>query len=134
MFMRRTSLIVRDRVNRKHLAASGVQANPNVARSLTDAAIRRITKDEQVTDVLLATLVEKLEPTDKASVPRILAAARGLSSDLTTYCLREIEQQIGLESPDLGFDVVNAEIRGVHLSLLDALNGSAPLSRINFAQ
>ena len=60
---------------RKHLAASGVQANRHIARSLAKAAIRRITTDEESADALLGTLAEKLESTDKASVPRILAAA-----------------------------------------------------------
>jgi hypothetical protein len=110
---------------RRHLAASGVQQYPYIARSLAKAAIRRITKDGTAANALLSTLAEKLEPTDKSSIPRLLAASRGLSPDLTTYCLREIEEQIGLESTELGFDVLNAEIRGVYLSLMDALNGPA---------
>ena len=73
----------------------------------------------------MGALYAKLDGASKASVPRVLAAARGLSPDLTAYCLREIEQQLRLESPELGFDVMSAEIRGVHISLLDALNAAA---------
>jgi hypothetical protein len=112
---------------RRHLEASGVQSNPYIARSLANAATRRITKDEAAAAALLASLGETLEPTEKASVPRLLAAARGLSPHLTAYCVREIEQQLGLESSELGFDVLDAEIRGVYLSLLDTLNGPARL-------
>jgi hypothetical protein len=80
----------------------------------------------------MGALAEKVDETTKASVARVLAAARGLSPDLTAYCIREIEQQLKLESPELGFDVISAEIRGVHVSLLDALNAPAaavPLQR-----
>ena len=73
----------------------------------------------------MSALVAKPDETSKASVPRVLAAARGLSPDLTAYCVWEIEEQLKFESPELGFDLISAEIRGVHVSLLDALNAPA---------
>ncbi len=110
---------------RMHLAARGIHTNPYFARSFTNAAVRRLRKDSQTAEALLRTLREKLEPTEMASIPRILSVAKGISPELTTYCLREIEEQLCLKSPDLGFDVMSTDIRGVHLSLLDALNGSS---------
>jgi hypothetical protein len=110
---------------RSHLAAAAVQANNYVSRSLSNAVITRVRKDKKAEEALLDTLSDKLDPTDKASIPRILGAARGLSPELSEYCLREIKEQLSRESPELGFDVLAAEVRGAYISLLDALDGPA---------
>jgi len=39
--------------------------------------------------------------------------------------LSEIGKQIGLDSPEIGFDLISGELRGVYLSLLDSLGGPA---------
>ncbi len=102
----------------RHFAASGVVGNPYVSRALVKALSRRLKKDRDATGVLLSTLTESLQSSNKASITRILATANGLSSELADYCASEIRHQMTLDSSELGFDVVSGEIRGVVLSLL----------------
>ena len=114
----------RDRLFR-HLGAREVQRNAYASRALLKSAVRRIRKDREVESSLLERFNDQLKPAEKASVPRLLASANGVSSEVLQFCANEIDRQNQLESPELGFDVVSAEIRGVYLSLLDALTGPA---------
>jgi len=109
----------------RHFAASGVVGNPYISRALIRAVVRRLKRDPEAALALLSALTDSLQPSEKASIARSLATANGLSPELADFCSREIGNQIGLDWPELGFDVASAEVRGVILSLLDALNGPA---------
>ncbi len=118
-----------DRLQR-HLTASGVVNNPYVSRALVKALTRRLRTDPETVRVLASMLTESLHASAKASITRALAVTDGVSSELVTYCNSEIRHQLALKSPELGFDVVSGEVRGVVLSLLDVLNGGGTSFRV----
>ncbi|MGH7778484.1 MAG: hypothetical protein ACREQR_01480 [Candidatus Binataceae bacterium] len=107
----------------RHFAVSGVVSNQYVSRALVRGLVRRLKRDPDAASALLAALNESVSASDKASIARSLASANGLSPELAGYCSREIRAQMALDCPDLGFDVVSGEIRGIALSLLDVLDG-----------
>ena len=109
----------------RHLAAVGVVTNHYVSRGLVRALVRRLRQDPEAAKGLLSALMESTQPSDKASFARSLATANGLSPELGDYCLSEIGKQIALDSPEIGFDLISGELRGVSLSLLDSLGGPA---------
>jgi hypothetical protein len=81
----------------------------------------------QVDDILLAMLSEHLQgaptPSEKATIPRLIGAARGVSPELRAWCLEEMNCQLrGTEPPQIGVDLLNGELRPVVHSLLDALS------------
>ena len=108
-----------------HLTAVPVVTNHYVSRGLVRALVRRLRQDPEAAKGLLSALTESTRPNDKASFARSLATANGLSAELRDYSLSEIGNQIGLDSPEIGFDLISGEPRGVYLSLLDALDGPA---------
>jgi hypothetical protein len=107
----------------RHLAASGVVSNRYVSRALLGAVARRLRRDSDARGALLMALTESSQPTNKASFARCLAIADGLSEQLAGYCSREIHHQIEVENPEIGYDVISGELRGILLSLLDVLDG-----------
>jgi hypothetical protein len=109
----------------RNLAAVAVVTNRYVSRGLVRALVRRLTQDSEAAKGLLSALTESTQPSDKASFARSLATANGLSPELRDYCLKEIGNQMGLDSPEIGFDLISGELRGVYLSLLDSLGGPA---------
>jgi NACHT domain len=109
----------------QYLAAAPVVTNHCVSAGLVRALVRRLRHDPVAARGLLTALTASTRRNDKASFARSLATANGLSAELRDYCLSEIGNQIGLDSPEIGFDLISGELRGVYLSLLDSLGGLA---------
>ena len=108
---------------RWYLSRDSVQANVYISRALAKAATRRLRQDPEAERLFVDVLLQPLRPFEKASIPRLLTNANGLSPRVEAYCIQELERQATLPSFDLGFDAISAEVRGVYLSLLDALSG-----------
>ena len=109
----------------RNLAAVAVVTNRYVSRGLVRALVRRLRQDSEAAKGLLSALTESTQPSDKASFARGLATANGLSPELADYCFSEIGKQMALDSPEIGFDLISGDLRGVYLSLLDSLSGPA---------
>ena len=89
--------------------------------------VRPITARLRTDDELLALLQERLRsaPTasEKATMPRLIASARGVSADLRDWCIEEMARQIGPDvAPELGFDLSAGALLPVEHSLLRALD------------
>jgi NACHT domain len=84
--------------------------------------IRRIQTDEELFSALMERLQKNPGSSEKATIPRLISSARGVSSELRTWCVEEIERQLnGQKSPDVGLDLISGELRPIAYSLLDAL-------------
>jgi hypothetical protein len=83
---------------------------------------RRLRSDEGLCSMLLKRLRENPTPSEKATIPGLISSARGLSHELTSWCIEEIDRQIRRrEYPEIGCDLISGEIRAVADSLLDLL-------------
>jgi hypothetical protein len=72
-------------------------------------------------------LTERLKdnPTasEKATIPRLIATARGVTPELRSWSIKELNHQsMATRSPDIGVDLISGELRPVVHSLLDVLN------------
>jgi hypothetical protein len=84
--------------------------------------IRRLQEDCELADMLTAHVTSGPRASEKASIPRILAVARGVPDELRKWCARELADQLeGARFPQVGFDLVSRELRPVAHSLLDVL-------------
>jgi hypothetical protein len=87
------------------------------------SVVRRIKEDDvayaQMRDILFA----QPSPGVKASFPRILGRARGLTEDLRRWCLTECQREGGVFVGEVGFDMIAGQSRLVGQSLFDLLSG-----------
>ena len=91
---------------------------PEVAEAIT----RRIIEDDDVHSQFAQYLAGEITPTERASLPRLLAAARGVGPELHQWCEREIDrQQAAYALSQVGFDIAHGRFRPVIHSLLDVL-------------
>ncbi len=85
--------------------------------------IRRLKKDNDLFSMLTERLNKNATPSEKATIPRLIGAARGVSSELRTWCIDEANRQTkGTGSTEVGFDLIICELRPVVHSLLDVLS------------
>jgi hypothetical protein len=100
-------------------------ANPE-ARQFHEAVVppivKRLRSDDQLAARLACRLFDCPSPTEKATLPRLLASSRGMSPDLRNWSLAEITRQVGAEGlSEIGFDLVAGANRAVWHGLMDAL-------------
>jgi hypothetical protein len=100
-------------------------ANPE-ARHFHEAVVppivRRLRFDDQLTARLAATLYDRPSPTEKATLPRLLAASRGMSPELQNWSRAEVDRQLGAERlSEIGFDLVAGANRAVWHGLMEEL-------------
>jgi hypothetical protein len=110
----------------KNLLSSSPPRHRWYSRDITRHFLRRLQKD----DILLKMLMECLEnnptPSEKATFPRLIGVARGISPELRTWCIREADHQLsGAESLEIGYDLIISEPRPVVYSLLEVLDQSS---------
>jgi hypothetical protein len=92
---------------------------PNISRPV----LRRLRTDDRFFEMLIERLQNNPTPSEKATIPMLIGAARGLTSELRNWCIEEVNRQLcGNESPEIGFDLIIGELRPVAQSLLDVLN------------
>jgi hypothetical protein len=83
--------------------------------------LRRLQHDDRLKEILLEKLEDQSTPSERTSIPAILASARGLIEKLRTWSESELDRQHALEFPEFGHDILAAEERAVAQSLLDVL-------------
>jgi hypothetical protein len=96
--------------------------NRHQADALVKAALARLRNDASVHDSLFEFLTHASDPSVKASFPRFLKLAAGLTSAEFRWCRDEIDRQSGLRSPEVGFDLFLQTPRVVTICLLECLN------------
>jgi hypothetical protein len=91
----------------------------NISRSV----LRRLRTDDRFFEMLIERLQNNPTPSEKATIPRLIGVARGLTSELRNWCIEEVNHQLSSKkSPEIGFDLIIGELRPVAHSLLDVLN------------
>lgn len=89
---------------------------------ITRPIIRRLRTDESLFNMLTERLQNNPTPSEKATIPRLIAAARGSSPELRTWCIEEANRQLsGTESPEIGFDLIVGDLSPIANSLLDVV-------------
>ena len=84
--------------------------------------VRRLRFDDQLLANLTARLFADPSPSQKASFPRLLSTARGMSPELREWGLAEITRQTGKEGlSEIGFDLVSGTHRTVWHSLMEVI-------------
>jgi hypothetical protein len=93
-------------------------------QSVARPIIRRLRQDDELADRVWGRLSGgNATASEKASLPQLLAAARGMTSELTGWCARELAVQIDASkvAAQVGVDLVSRQVRPVAWSLLDLL-------------
>lgn len=84
--------------------------------------VRRLQTDEQLLVMLNNHLQNSPSTTEKATIPGLIARARGLPPELRHWCFNEVNAQLQDNSPPLmGIDLIARGIRPITHSLLDVL-------------
>jgi hypothetical protein len=92
------------------------------SHDITRPILLRLQKDDNFSEMLEKHLENTPTSSEKASIPRLIGVSRGVSSELRTWCIGELNRQLnGKESPEVGFDLISCELRPVVHSLLDVL-------------
>jgi hypothetical protein len=86
--------------------------------------IRRIQSDDEMHATMQGRLSGQASPGVKASFPRLLGRARGVSDELRAWCVSECERAKTDLVGEVGLDLVGGQARVVTLSLFDLLAGS----------
>ena len=95
-----------------------------VHQGLISSLVLRLREDTKAEGSMLDSLDPLLHPSGKSTIPRAVAAARGVSPDLAAWCRDELERQMDpANPPQLGFDLLSQEVRAVAFSLLNAIEG-----------
>jgi hypothetical protein len=79
--------------------------------------LRRLQTDDMLFEKMMAYLNENTFPSIKASFPRILAAARGLSPELLSWCRSEADRQLTSDFAEIGLDLSEGRMKPVIHSL-----------------
>lgn len=93
------------------------------ARIVSRPVIRRLRVDDDLGAMLFERLREKPSPSEVATIPGLIGAARGLSPELKAWCHEEANAQLGATKPaGIGVDLLTGLRRPVAHCLLDALD------------
>lgn len=99
-------------------AASGVAA---VIPALARPIVRRLRSDADFAHLVGSVLRASPTPSEQATLPRLLAAAQGLSDELRTQVVAAVEAQLASPAPEFGVDLRAGKPRLVAHVLLDLL-------------
>jgi len=93
------------------------------SRGISRPILRRLEMDNSFCRMLFKRLQNNPTPSEKATIPRLIGVARGVSSELKTWCTEEVNHQLSSKkSPEIGFDLIAGELRPVAHSLREVLN------------
>jgi hypothetical protein len=85
--------------------------------------IHRLQEDDELLNLMMLRINSDPSPSVKATFPRLIGLARGVSPELRAWCINQSEDQLhGKRFPDIGLDLVTGSLRPVVHSLLDLLN------------
>jgi hypothetical protein len=97
-------------------------ANIRILNSILRPVIHRVKGDSFLVEMIEKHLLNNPTPSEKASLPKLLKAATGLSEKVRNWCIKEVERQLSsAEPPDIGNDIFSGELRPVVHSLMDSL-------------
>jgi hypothetical protein len=85
--------------------------------------VRRLKTDDAAYARMFELLFDQPSPGVKASFPRLLAHARGLTADLRNWCQRETQRDKEIFVGEVGMDLIAGQTRFVTQSLFDILSG-----------
>lgn len=94
--------------------------------------LRRLHRDDRLAELLLQQIEKRPTPSERASVPGLLANARGPSDQLRSWSKHEIQRQDQLPDPEFGHDILVGEERAVSEAQLDVLASGQNASTLGF--
>lgn len=95
-------------------------------QAISRPVLRRLQTDNNLAAMLTKKLKDDPTASEKATIPRLIAAARGITPELRVWSNEELNRQLtGKQSPQVGVDLIMGELRPVVHSLLDVLNQPA---------
>jgi DNA replication protein DnaC len=93
------------------------------SQAIARPIIRRIQKDNDFTTKIIEHLWNDPTPSEKISLTKLLISAKGISSDLREWCIKEVDNQLMIsETSSIGFDLLTGTLQPVVYSLLETLN------------
>jgi hypothetical protein len=96
--------------------------NPHMVRPL----IQRLRRDDKLATMFEAQIQASSSEVMKTSLPRVLAAARGVNAALRNWAVKEIDYQVSRdEGPAIGIDYGAGHFQPVAHTLLDVLAAAA---------
>lgn len=102
------------------LLTSDKKPQPVTLRAISRALVKRIREDDTIANQLMKKISVESTPSESASLPRLLSAARGVSEDLRKACTVAFERQLIV--PTVGCDLISGTYRPVAHALLDVLS------------
>jgi len=95
----------------------------HVREAIGGAAEARLKQDAGARDAAAEALRKGTSPDGKATFPRLLARASGVTEQLRVWAEDELARQLAMPvTSEAGFDLADATVRSVPLCLLDVLN------------
>lgn len=94
----------------------------NSPRRVVRPILRRLRTDEELGALMQERLHDCATSSEKATLPRLIASAQGISDGLRSWCAAEISAQTRSVSPEVGFDLSAGMLRPVKHSLLSVLD------------
>jgi hypothetical protein len=105
------------------LIAQGTEGLGRAGSYQVGPFVRRLREDDSLAAMFQQRLGETASPSEKATVPRLLQFARGLTEELRSWCQDELARQVGQgNSPEFGFDLTAGVVRAVSQCLLDVFD------------
>jgi NACHT domain len=97
--------------------------NSNTHNYIRDRSfiIRRLQTDEDLYEMLINYLDGNITNTEKSTIAKLIAKARGISPKLRQWCLNELQNQLQNNSNCVGLDLFSRGLRPLTHSLLDIL-------------
>ena len=84
--------------------------------------VKRLKSDEVLQEMMKQKLKDRLNPSEKISIPTLITQAQGLSKAIKSWCIDEINEQTKSgRIPEVGLDISIGEYRSVALSLLELI-------------
>ena len=96
--------------------------DPHMARPL----VHRLRRDDDLVAMFEERLIASAPASEKVSLPRLLAAARGITSDVRAWAVREIDcQTSAVSGPEVGTDYSTGRLESVAQNLLEVIAAAA---------
>jgi len=92
---------------------------------MTKPLLSRLRFDPEVASRIFEHLKASLNPSVKASFPRLLAATGEMTPERIDWCREELGRQQSSSSPQIGYDVLEQVPRSVTLCLLESIGETA---------
>ena len=105
------------------------QHNAFLVNNVIRPLVARLQSDPEAVRYLSDTLFSTINPSVKASFPKILAFSGSFTAERDKWCRDELQRQRSLQSPEVGYDLLAKVTRAVSLCLLESLGEASPLDQ-----